>query len=65
MPKMKTSRTAAKRFSFTKTGKVKFKQAYARHMMNCKTRKQKRHLRAAGILGKAETQKVKAMMPYA
>ena len=65
MPKIKTSRTAAKRFSFTKTGKVKFKQAYLRHLLTNKTRKQKRHLRAAGVLGKAETEKIRRMMPYA
>jgi large subunit ribosomal protein L35 len=65
MPKMKTSRTAAKRFKVTKTGKVKFKHAYARHMFTCKSPSQKRRLRRTGILGKADAEKVKVMMPYA
>ena len=65
MPKIRTSRTAAKRFSITKTGKVKFKHAYARHMFSAKSPAQKRRLRRTGILTKADAAKVKAMMPYA
>ncbi|HEV2169918.1 MAG TPA: 50S ribosomal protein L35 [Candidatus Binatus sp.] len=65
MPKMKTSRTAAKRFKVTKSGKVKFKHAYARHMFTCKSPSQKRRLRKTGILGKADTERVVALMPYA
>lgn len=65
MPKMKTSRTAAKRFSVSKSGKVKFKHAYARHMFSCKNPKQKARLRKTGILGKAEAEQIRALMPYA
>jgi len=65
MPKIRTSRTAAKRFSVTKSGKVKFKHAYARHMFSVKNPKQKARLRRTGILGKADAEKVKIMMPYA
>jgi len=65
MPKIRTRRTAAKRFSMTKTGKVKFKHAYARHMFSAKNPKQKAHLRTTGILGKADAAKVHSMMPYA
>ena len=36
MPKMKTKRSAAKRFSLTGTGKVKRAAAYHRHMMTGK-----------------------------
>ena len=64
MPKIRTSRTAAKRFSVTKSGKVKFKHAYARHMFTAKNPKQKARLRRTGILGKADAAKVLAMMPY-
>ena len=32
MPKIKTNRSAAKRFSFTKSGKVKHKKAFLRHL---------------------------------
>ena len=64
MPKIKTSRTAAKRFSINKTGKVKFKHAYLRHLLSSKSPKQKRQLRDAGTLGKADAKRVQAMMPY-
>ena len=36
MPKQKTHRGAAKRFSFTKTGKVKHKQMNANHQVHLK-----------------------------
>ncbi len=65
MPKIRTSRTAAKRFTVSKSGKVKFKHAYARHMFTAKNPKQKAWLRQTGILGKADAEKIKIMMPYA
>ncbi len=65
MPKIRTSRTAAKRFTVSKSGKVKFKHAYARHMFSSKNPAQKARLRKTGILGKADTERVRAMMPYA
>ena len=63
MPKIKTSRTAAKRFSINKNGKVKFKRAYLRHLLSSKSPKQKRQLREGGRLGKADTERVRRMMP--
>jgi large subunit ribosomal protein L35 len=43
MPKMKTRRSAAKRFKITPTGKVMFLPAGLRHNLENKTGKQKRH----------------------
>ena len=37
MPKMKTRRAAAKRFSLTKTGKIKRAKAFKSHLLNGKT----------------------------
>ncbi|MGH7812912.1 MAG: 50S ribosomal protein L35 [Candidatus Binataceae bacterium] len=65
MPKIKTSRTAAKRFKLTKSGKVKFKRAYLRHLLSSKSPKQKRQLRSGAILGKTDGRKMRAIMPYA
>ena len=45
MPKIKTNRSAAKRFSFTKSGKAKHKKAFLRHLNSSKGRSRKRHLR--------------------
>ncbi len=43
MPKMKTSRTMAKRVKFTGTGKVKVHHAGMGHLAPRKTRKQRKH----------------------
>ena len=49
MPKMKTSRAAAKRFKKTGTGKLKRMKAYKSHILTKKTTKRKRNLRKATI----------------
>lgn len=43
MPKMKTHRGAAKRFSLTKSGKIKRGKAYKSHILNKKSPKRKRN----------------------
>jgi large subunit ribosomal protein L35 len=50
MPKVKTRKSAAKRFSFTGTGKVKYKKQNLRHILTKKSAKRKRKLRHAGFL---------------
>jgi len=45
MPKMKTKKAAAKRFSLTANGKVKYKKMNLRHILTKKTTKRKRGLR--------------------
>ena len=65
MPKIKTNRSAAKRFAFTKTGKVKRKKAFLRHLLSSKSRSRKRHLRHAGTLNTADTKTVRRLVPYA
>lgn len=65
MPKMKTKRAAAKRFSLTGSGKVKYKKMNLRHILTKKATKRKRRLRSSGILSEAESAKVrKQMLPY-
>ena len=51
MPKMKTHKGAAKRFSVTGTGKVRRLKAYKSHILTKKTSKRKRNLRRAAIVG--------------
>ena len=63
--KQKTHRGAAKRFKKTKSGKIKRSSAYKRHILTKKRPKRKRHLRGTTVLSKAETPKVKRMLPYA
>jgi large subunit ribosomal protein L35 len=64
MPKMKTRKAAAKRYSLTGTGKVKFKKQGLRHILTKKSSKRKRHLRHGGILSKVEGARVKRLLPY-
>ena len=45
MPKMKTSRAAAKRFKKTGTGLLKRNKAYKSHILTKKSQKRKRNLR--------------------
>jgi large subunit ribosomal protein L35 len=49
MPKMKTKKAAAKRFSLTASGKVKYKKMNLRHILTKKTTKRKRNLRKSGL----------------
>ncbi|MGH7915834.1 MAG: 50S ribosomal protein L35 [Candidatus Binataceae bacterium] len=64
MPKLKTNRSAAKRFKVTKTGKIMHKRAYLRHLLSSKSRGRKRRLRQAGILNPIDGKKMRALVPY-
>jgi large subunit ribosomal protein L35 len=62
MPKMKTNRSAAKRFKVTGKGKVKRRQANKSHILTKKASKRKRHLRDAKIAQKGDARRVKRML---
>jgi len=64
MPKMKTHRGAAKRFSVTKSGKVKRAKAYKSHILNKKSSKRKRNLRKGTYISPAEQKNVRVLIPY-
>ena len=64
MPKMKTNRGAAKRFSKTPSGEMKRAQAHRRHILTKKSTKRKRHLRDDLLISKADKALVKRMLPY-
>lgn len=59
MPKMKTRRAAAKRFSLTAKGKIKIKKANLRHILEKKSAKSKRGFRKAGYVNEADVARVK------
>jgi large subunit ribosomal protein L35 len=65
MPKVKTKSGAKKRFKITGTGKIKRKSAFKNHILTKKETKQKRRLTKKSIVSKADTNNVKAMLPYA
>ncbi len=64
MPKIKTRKSAKKRYSLTGTGKIKYKKQGLRHILTKKNRKRKRRLRHAAILSKVETKRAKKLIPY-
>ena len=64
MPKMKTSRSAAKRFKVTGTGKLVRHKAYKSHILTKKTTKRKRNLRKATLLDESNVRNMKKVLPY-
>ena len=64
MPKIKTNRAAAKRFTATGTGKLKRGKAYRRHILTKKTRKTKRNLRKPEIVDSTNVKNMKKILPY-
>ena len=53
MPKMKSHSASSKRFSLTKSGKVKLNHSNRRHKLGIKTTKRKRALRSQGYLSES------------
>ena len=65
MPKMKTKKSAAKRYSFTGSGKVKYKKQNLRHILTKKSSKRKRGLRHSGVLSDDNVPVIrKKLLPY-
>jgi large subunit ribosomal protein L35 len=64
MPKLKTHSGAAKRFKKTATGKVKRGHSHLRHILTSKDTKRKRKLAEQVVVSKADTAKIKRMIPY-
>ena len=64
MPKIKTSRAAAKRFKVTGTGKLKRMKAYKSHILTKKSQKRKRNLRKATVVDSTNLKNVRKSLPY-
>ena len=64
MPKMKTNRSAAKRFSKTATGKLKYKKSFKNHILTKKSSKRIRQLRRDGMLEPGDEARMKKILPY-
>ena len=63
MPKMKTNRGAAKRFTKT-AGGIKRNQSHRRHILTKKSTKRKRQLRPMLQVHAADKALIKRMLPY-
>ncbi len=64
MPKLKTNRGAAKRFSRTGKGGYKRGQSYLNHMLTKKSSKRKRQLGKTLQVADADAKAVRKLLPY-
>ncbi len=64
MPKLKTHRASAKRFSLTKNGKIKRGHAYKTHILTKKSSKRKRKLRKVSYASIPNAAVIKKLLPY-
>ena len=63
-PKMKTNRSAAKRFTVTGSGQIKFQAKGRRHCLSNKSRKRKRQLVKSRYLSASDMALVERQIPY-
>jgi large subunit ribosomal protein L35 len=64
MPKMKTNKTAAKRFKVSGSGRVRRPKAGGNHGLINKSRKRLRRLRNNDMVPKTLERKIKRLLPY-
>jgi large subunit ribosomal protein L35 len=65
MPKMKTNKGAAKRFSRTAKGGFKRSHAFKRHILTKKNGKTIRQLRGEAQVHASDVREVNQLLPYA
>lgn len=63
MPKLKTRKTASKRFKRTASGKLKRHKCGRRHLLTGKSPKRRRQLRKATLVSAEDAQRIHRMMP--
>ena len=63
MQKIKTNRSAAKRFKRTKSGKFVYSKSHGSHILTKKSRKRKRSLRKSHILDSSNHRELKRLLP--
>jgi len=64
VPKLKTNKSAAKRFRITASGKIKRNKGYKQHILSTKSKKRKRHLRQSTMVSAAESKNIRLLIPY-
>ncbi len=61
---IKTNKSVAKRFKITDTGKVLFRGAGRRHLLQGKSSKRRRSLRKPKVLGSTDVYRIKQNLPF-
>ncbi|HEY1960460.1 MAG TPA: 50S ribosomal protein L35 [Polyangiaceae bacterium] len=64
MPKMKTNKSAKKRFRVSGSGRVRRSKAGGNHLMQEKSRKRIRRARNNDMVDKTLEKKIKSLIPY-
>ncbi len=64
MPKMKTNRSAAKRFRTSGTGKIMRRKAFKSHLLEHKGTRQKRALNQPAEVFKGDQDRIRRLIPY-
>lgn len=64
MPKLKTNKAAAKRFSRTAKGGFKRSSAFKRHILTKKSPKRIRDLRGPTMVHASDNKEIRQMLPY-
>ena len=65
MPKLKSHSGSKKRFKISATGKVMFKKAGARHLLQGMSASRSRQFRRKNVLNATESKVIKRLLPYA
>lgn len=64
MPKMKTNRGAAKRFSRTASGRYRHRQSHRNHILTKKSTKRLRRLRSPKLAAASDKKLLAQLLPY-
>lgn len=64
MPKIKTNRGAAKRFTRSASGKFKHRQSHKSHILTKKSSKRKRQLRSIIAVHDHDQKAIARLLPY-
>jgi large subunit ribosomal protein L35 len=64
MPKLKTNKSAAKRFRVTGGGKIKHKKKGLRHCLAHRSKDAKRNLGQMGYIHPSDERNVRELIPY-
>jgi large subunit ribosomal protein L35 len=62
MPKIRTRRASAKRFSVTGSGRIRRHKAGKGHLLTCKTRKRKRKLAQGALVNPSDERRIRRQL---
>lgn len=64
MPKLKTRKSAAKRFTATGSGKIMRRKTFKSHLLQHKSASRKRRLSKMAAVHERDAENVRLMLPY-